>query len=73
MTCTPNTNCLAGMRCPKCGNKDEFRIEVSTIAKVTDDGIELVGDTEWSDKSFCMCPVCEHDGFAADFTQGAVA
>ena len=68
----PNTNCLTGMSCPHCGNRDELRIAVSGIARVTDDGIEIVGDTEWDDGSFCQCPVCDYDGIVHDFVKGAV-
>lgn len=65
-----NTNCLMDMRCPRCGNDDELRIVVSGIASVTDDGMTLVGDTEWDGGSFCQCPVCDHDGIAHDFLTG---
>ena len=66
-----NTNCLADMGCPLCGNRDELRIVVSGVASVTDDGIEFVGDTEWDIGSFCQCPVCDYDGVVYDFCTGA--
>jgi len=65
-----STNCLAGFRCPDCGNFETFRIEVSAVATVTDDGIEITGDTEWNDASFCHCPECERDGVVREFTAG---
>lgn len=64
-----NTNCLAGMRCPSCGHADELRIEVIAVAKVTDDGVELVGDTEWNDDSFCQCDVCDHSATVSAFKE----
>ena len=35
-----NTNCLAGVCCPKCGQKDGFFIHASITAEVTDEGAE---------------------------------
>jgi hypothetical protein len=49
----PNTNCLQGMRCPKCGHEDSFKIEVIAIVLVTDDGAEDLGNAEWDDHHYC--------------------
>ena len=54
-----NTNCLAGVKCPACGNEDTFRIEVTTMATVTDDGAEVEhGDMEWDETSHAECASC---------------
>lgn len=58
----PNDNCLAGIRCPQCGNEDRFFIDAHVMCEVTDDGAEACGDTEWHGDSFCRCPVCDRHG-----------
>lgn len=62
-----NTNCLEGIACPKCGNESRFRIQVRTLANVTDDGAETFGDMEWDDSSYAECPECGRHGTLADF------
>jgi hypothetical protein len=57
-----NTNCLRGMRCPKCGHNDSLNIEATCIFRVTADGMEL------ENTSSCECPNCAHQGTVADFT-----
>lgn len=68
-----NTNCLSGIKCPKCGNESDFRIEASIICKVTDDGSEPSGDHHWDDSSYCYCPTCEFEGRLTDFSVEEVA
>lgn len=65
-----NTNCLEGIRCPECGQEDEFKIEVTTVMLVTDDGTEVdrYAETEWTDASYILCPECERFGKVAEFT-----
>lgn len=66
-----NSNCLEGMRCPKCGSEGPFRIEVRVMAMVHDDGTDLLdGDTEWDKDSSCVCgeSKCEHFGTVEEFT-----
>lgn len=65
----PNENFLVGFRCPKCGQTEEFRIEISAVAQVTDDCVEITGDTEWNNNSYCSCPKCDHDGIVEDFME----
>ncbi len=69
----PNTNCLEGIKCPKCGQEDRFIICVSGAAVVTDDGIEQSYDSDWDNDSFIMCHDldCEHEGKIKDFTAPA--
>jgi Zn ribbon nucleic-acid-binding protein len=64
-----NTNCLEGMKCPKCGQDDSLKIEATCIFTVTDDGTEDEGNGhEWGDTNYCECPDCGHHGTVADFT-----
>jgi len=64
-----NTNCLEGMKCPKCGQEDSLKIEATCLFTVTDDGTEDEGNGhEWDDTNYCECPGCAHHGTVADFT-----
>lgn len=65
MTC--NTNCLKGIRCPKCGNESSFHISTFVTAIVTDEGATAEGDMEWDDESPILCPDCEHFGTVKQF------
>jgi hypothetical protein len=62
-----NTNCLANIKCPDCGNEDSFRIAAKTIATVTDDGTDDHGDMEWDDDSYAECTGCPRHGTLKDF------
>jgi len=62
----PNTNCLDGIRCPKCGSYAPFSIEATTCCTVYDSGAEA-GDLEWRDDAYCRCMACNHTGVVADF------
>lgn len=64
----PNTNCLAGMDCPKCGSEGPFNIVVTTIMEVSDDGTNTHEDTEWDYKSYCKCTECGHEARVWNFT-----
>lgn len=64
-----NTNCLEGVKCPKCGPEDLFKIAASVIVEVSDDGTEdQGGGYEWDQQTFCQCCECDHGGKLADFT-----
>ena len=65
-----NENCLIDIACPKCGHRDEFSIEVSSFARVSDNGTNDIdtSDTEWTDKSYCRCCNCNHVATVAAFT-----
>jgi len=64
-----NTNCLEGVKCPKCGQEDLFKIGASVIVEVSDGGTEdQGGDYEWNEAAFCQCCECDHTGKLADFT-----
>ncbi len=63
-----NTNCLSGLRCPKCGNKEPLNIAVTLIMQVYDNGTELeYHDVEWNDDSYCECPNCYYHATIKDF------
>lgn len=63
----PNTNCLEGFKCPKCGFEDSFEIEMKSTFTLTDDGTGDHGDTEWGDEAACQCGDCGHLGTVKDF------
>ena len=65
---SPNTNCLASIHCPNCGNASRFRIIALVTADVTDDGCEFHGDAEWDQDSPISCPECDSSGQIRDFT-----
>ena len=56
----PNTNALEGIKCPACGHYEGFRITITTVAIVSDEGVESMGDKEWDDDSACSCQACNH-------------
>lgn len=62
-----NTNCLEGIRCPKCGQEDSFRIEGRSVFTVIDDGTVEHSDVEWDDDSWALCPTCEYEGKLGTF------
>jgi hypothetical protein len=64
-----NENCLAGIKCPKCGNEDRFLISATIVADVTDDGADVAegSDFHWDDASMTRCPDCDRDGPLAEF------
>jgi hypothetical protein len=64
-----NTNCLAGIRCPKCGNEEPFRIEVSTLVLMYDNGSDVCGgDLNFNENSYIECIECGESGIAKQFT-----
>ena len=64
-----NENCLAGIKCPKCGHTEDFDIAIYTWVRVTDDGTEETGAAvEWDDKSPIHCRACSHAGTVKEFT-----
>ena len=69
MSETQNLNDVFGLGCPACGQADELRIMITTLARVTADGSDPEGDHEWEDTSYCNCPECGHAGVVADFDQ----
>jgi hypothetical protein len=64
----PRENCLTDMACPECGSRDYFKITMSSVFEMFDDGTGDHEDTEWDGTSACTCGECGHEGTAADFT-----
>ena len=63
-----NTNCLEGITCPACGNEDRFRVEVTTMAIVTDDGAKVEhSDLHWDETSYAECAICLKHGALSHF------
>jgi hypothetical protein len=66
----PNTNCLEGMKCPKCESFGPFVIRARVSVTVTDDGTEDDGEGyEWDSSDPCECKACNHNGTVASFTE----
>jgi DNA-directed RNA polymerase subunit RPC12/RpoP len=66
-----NTNCLAGIACPACGNDAMIYIAARTLAVVTDDGAQTFGDMEWDADSYAECPDCQHRSTLGQFRTDA--
>ncbi len=67
---TENTNCLTGIKCPKCDALEPFDISARTNVIMFDDGSDPEdshGDLEWDNDSFCLCLSCRHRGKVIDF------
>jgi DNA-directed RNA polymerase subunit RPC12/RpoP len=63
-----NTNVLEDIACPNCGSRSCFKIIVSCIADVLDDGIDGTEDSDWDEQSHIDCKECQHSGIVKDFT-----
>jgi len=52
-----NTNCLEGMRCPKCASHGPFRIAVKVVVLMHDDGFytDTMNDADWGSDAYCQC------------------
>ena len=62
-----NENCLAGIKCPNCGNENGFGIASESTFSVSDDGTDDHGDVEWTGTSWIQCDKCEHGGEMWEF------
>jgi hypothetical protein len=62
-----NTNCLADIKCPKCGNKGQFKINANATFSLTDDGIIDYADVDWDDDSQITCVSCNKTGKIKEF------
>ncbi len=63
-----NTNCLEGIKCPKCGSEGPFVVEVTTQVMLHDEGSEdYNSDVRWDGDSYIRCVECDHDGQAKEF------
>jgi hypothetical protein len=62
-----NTNCLDGLKCPKCGSLGPYGISVRAFATVSDDGTDEFDGVEWEDDSYCGCMECNFKGEVRNF------
>lgn len=67
-----NTNCLKGMRCPNddCGSYGPYRIVVTAVAEMWDDGSDDTVDLEFEDAAYCQCVTCSYEGSVFEFKDG---
>lgn len=63
-----NANCLVNIACPKCGYREDFRIEMRSIFTLYDNGTDGYEDTNWGPNSYCQCGRCQHEGKVRDFS-----
>jgi len=65
-----NTNCLAGMRCPKCGALEPYSISLICWLTIYDDGTDFpTQDVRWTDDSGCECLSCHYLARVRDFLE----
>jgi hypothetical protein len=64
----PNRNCLEGVRCPRCGHYDDFKVCARVLLQVTDSGTEqLGGHVTFEDSDQTTCGSCGFFGAWSDF------
>lgn len=63
-----NTNCLENMQCPRCKSTEPFKIAISTLALVYDDGIDACySDQDRDSDSYCERYNCQYYEIVNDF------
>lgn len=62
-----NSNCLEGMRCPRCKSLGPFKIACTVLATFSDEGGEDHEGHDWGNQSYCECVDCRHESTVADF------
>ena len=55
------------LECPHCESDEHLQVEIVTMADLSEEGTEPVGDQEWSDDSYMRCRNCHFDGCVRDF------
>ncbi len=63
----PNTNCLEGIRCPRCGSTRKFEILAECVVVFVDNGSDEAGSFAWGDDASIECQNCHETGTVADF------
>jgi len=58
------------LKCPQCGQEEEFRVEVYQWGDLDRYGASTDNDCDpaWGAESACNCPRCEYAGRLVDFT-----
>lgn len=67
-----NTKCLAGIRCPECGQNDKFYIVGLVKLEITDEGVQVADSKNfnWGVDSHITCAVCGKTGWVGEtFTE----
>lgn len=65
-----NENCLEGLKCPKCGALEPFRILAKMVVQMYDDGSDSGlpwENIEWDDDAYCECCTCGYHQEVRDF------
>lgn len=62
-----NTNCLEGVKCPKCGHEDRFIINAHVTCVVMDNGSEVTGNHYWDETHSCCCGSCDYAATLKEF------
>jgi hypothetical protein len=57
-----NTNCLEGVRCPRCLQDERVIVAARVFATVADNGIVDTDEHMWEDDALTKCPVCNFEG-----------
>ena len=63
-----NENCLVDICCPECGNHSYFKIEMTTMMELLDNGTDCHEDTDWGPNSYCICKDCHYSNKVRKFT-----
>lgn len=69
MTNTKEKPTIDQLKCPNCGHRDSFKIEVSEFLLIFKDYRELCREKEekWGKYSPCVCPDCRFQAHVVDF------
>ena len=65
----PNSNCLADMSCPDCGQHEMFKIVGTAVFEIADDGTGDYNDVEFYDSDYASCPKCNWSGLVFDLQE----
>jgi hypothetical protein len=68
----PNTNCLKGKKCPKCGSYGPFLITATTVFTANDTGFDDDGPPDYTDTSAAGCKKCGFFGIWKNFVDPEV-
>lgn len=71
LNANPNSNCLEGKRCPKCGSYGPFEVVASMRILLSDSGTDETEDSaaEFDGDARTTCCVCSHAAKFSDFDE----
>ena len=55
------------LACPRCGQREQFHVDVTATAFLDGSGPSVEGDYYWDRASGCACLRCQMEGRIADF------